>query len=85
MPLVLDGAELDAPEGKKALVIEESPVERDENVKWEDVLQPRVSLRGRNKEEQEGEEDKKKVEGVQCVAEGLAGEADGRRGLEIWV
>ena len=48
MPLVLDGAELDAPEGKKTLVIEESPVERDENVKWEDVLQPRTGRRGRD-------------------------------------
>lgn len=82
---MLDGAELDAPEGKKALVIEETPVERDENVKWEDVLQPRASLRGRNKEEQEREKDKKKVEGVQCVAERLGGEADGRRGLEICI
>lgn len=85
MPLVLHCAQLDAPEGKEALVIEESPVERDENVKWKNVLQPRASLRGRNKEEQEREEDKKKVEGVQCVAEGLGGEADGRRGLEIWI
>ena len=81
--MVLHSAELDTPEGKKALVIEETPMERDENVQWEDVLQPRASLRGRNKEEQEGEEDKKKVKGVQCVAEGFAGEADGRRGLEI--
>ncbi len=60
-------------------------MERDEYVKWEDVLQPRASLRRRNKEEQEGEEDEKKVEGVQCVAEGLGGEADERRGLEIWI
>lgn len=71
---MLDGPELDAPQGKEALVIEESPVERDENVKWEDVLQPRASLRGRNKKEQEREENKGEVDGVEGVAKGLAGE-----------
>ena len=69
---MLDGAELDAEEGEEALVVEKSPVERDEDVEWEYVLEPRPGGPRGHQKEQEGEENKGEVDGVEGVAEGFA-------------
>jgi len=73
--LVLERAGPDRGDGEEALVVKQRPVERDENVQWEDVLEPRPGGGRGDEEKNDGKKDQDQVEAVE---EGV--ENKGKRG-----